>query len=162
MCVTDCVCAYLGYLCVCVCVVFDVSWWLLLFAVLGNHKTQSFWSIPEPLPLYIAFSLSTHKPSTFLSLSLIHTLILSFFPSIFHLSSALPLLISVLHLLLPHSLYLCVLLCFAALCCVSPGSGHFSCHRSFPPVPSTAAPEPHAHPTANAPPTTHPFCPVSP
>lgn len=46
---------------------------------LGNHKTQSLWSIPEPLPLYIAFSSSTHNLSPFLSSSLTHTHILSFF-----------------------------------------------------------------------------------
>lgn len=55
---------------------------------LGNHKTQSLWSIPEPLPLYIAFFSSTHNLSPFHSCSLTHNTNFIFFPSTFHLSSA--------------------------------------------------------------------------
>lgn len=88
-----------AFMCVseCQCVWYILSVWSLMSAggcyclqmwALGNQKTQSLWSIPEPLPLYIVFSSSTHNLSPFLSFSLTHTHILSFFPSIFHLSSA--------------------------------------------------------------------------
>lgn len=129
---------------VCVCV------WSLMSAggcyclqmwALGNHKTQSLWSIPEPLPLYIAFSSSTHNLSPFLSFTHAHTHTFSLFFPLFSISPLpLPLLISVLHLLLPHSLFLCVLLYITALCCLSLVSGHFSCHLSFFPRSFTRCP----------------------
>lgn len=132
-CMYMCQCVCLGHLCVCV--------WSLMSAggcycsqiwALGNHKTQSLWSIPELLPLYIAFSSSTHTLS--------HTHIFFCFPlfSISPLPLTLP--ISVLHLILPHSLYLCVLLYITALCCLSLVSVHFSCHLFFPPCSSTRCP----------------------
>lgn len=75
---------------------------------LDNHKTQSLWSIPEPLPLYIARFSSTHKLSPFVSLIHKHSCTL-YFP--FLLCSDTP----VLHLVLPHSLYFCVLWYYASL-----------------------------------------------
>lgn len=87
------------------------------------------------------------RGSTFLSSSLTHTHILSFFP-LFSISPLpLPLLISVLHLLLPHSLHLCVLLYITALCCLSLLAGHFSCQLSFFPCSSTRCPQARHSPT---------------
>lgn len=89
------------------------GWHCLQMWALGNHKTQSLWSIPEPLPLYITFSSSTHSLSLHVSLTRTH-----YFSMFFHLFSLLPLplLIPVLHLPLPHSLSRCGLLYITVVC----------------------------------------------
>lgn len=100
---------------------------------LGNHKTQSLWSIPEPLPLYIAFSSSTHNLSPFHSCSLTHNTHFIFFPSTFHLSSA----SATPHLCPPSppptlTLSLCFIIYYSSLLFVS---GHWTFFLSAPPPP---------------------------
>ena len=151
--------------CVCVCACTRACVWSLMSAggcyclqmwVLGNHKTQSLWSIPEPLPLNIAFSTSTHNLSPFHCFlhthihthththtqTHTHTFCLFFslyFPSLLCLchSSSLSS-ISYSH---THSIsVLCYILLLSVVCLRS--LDIFLVISLFSPVPSPAAPEP--------------------
>lgn len=116
MCVCVCVCLFRAF---CLYAVINVGWWLLVFAVLGNHKTQSFliyswtsaiiYSIllihPQTLSIYLSHTHTCAQAHT-------HTCA----HSTLHLSSALPLLSFISS---SHTHYICVLLHISSFSCLS-------------------------------------------
>ncbi len=146
MCVNEWECVCVGYSCVCVWSLMSAGGcYCLQMWVLGNHKTQSLWSIPAPLPLYIAFSSSTHNLSPFLFHIHKHTHAhthFHLFPSIFHLSSAsaTPHLSSISYSHTHSISVFCYILLRSVVCL--PSLDIFLVISLFSPVPSPAAPSP--------------------